>query len=98
MSAQALYAGLDDRSCVVLARFELPVRDLGLLLGVGHTQAAVLRTRLTARLAEELGALDEAEETVLELRKLCECWLQDRTNESGVALSTSRDGTPKGDT
>ena len=71
---------LSDRQRVSLAHADLNVRQLAPLLGLGHTQAAVVRKRaiavLKSTLAHESGG-QEVAEMVLEA---CKIWLHERTN------------------
>jgi hypothetical protein len=86
--AAQIFDQLDDRSRVLIALYEQPLRDLGDVLAVGKSQAGLLRQRLTAWLREELKDDTEAEETVAEIRRICEAWLEDRTAVPG-ATSTN---------
>jgi hypothetical protein len=78
---------LSDRERILIATWEKPVRDLGEALGVGHSQAGILRQRLAARLAGELAGGHGPEIVVNELRALATEWLRERTAGHGTAFT-----------
>jgi hypothetical protein len=82
--AAQIFDHLDDRSRVLIALYEQPLRDLGDVLAIGKSQAGLLRQRLTGWLREELKGDTEAEETIAEIRRLCESWLEGRTVATGA--------------
>jgi len=82
--AAQVFDELDDRDRILIALFEQPVRDLAGVLALGRSQAALLRHRLAARLRDELLDDTEPDETISALRRLCECWLEDRTATPGA--------------
>jgi hypothetical protein len=86
MHAAELFAQLSDRERMLLAAWDRPVRDLGELLGVRHSQAHVLRQRLAARLKHELEGDPDAETIVSDLLALATQWLVERTTGPGAAL------------
>lgn len=79
MEAATLFEGMADRDRILLATWERPVRDLSEVLGLGHSQAGVLRQRLANRLAAELQGQEEAERVVIELRSMASYWMRKRT-------------------
>ncbi|HEY5989139.1 MAG TPA: hypothetical protein VIV12_22570 [Streptosporangiaceae bacterium] len=81
---------LCDRERILIATWEKPVRDLGEVLGVGHSQAATLRQRLAARLAGELAGDHGPEIVVNELRALATEWMRERTAGHGTAFTEQR--------
>jgi hypothetical protein len=88
VDASTLFEGLPDRERILLATWDRPVRDLSEVLGVGHSQANVLRQRLASRLGQELQQdepqdQEEAEAMVTQLRSLATNWLRQRTPGSG---------------
>lgn len=85
--AAQIFDELDDRRRILIALYEQPVRDVGEALAMGKSQAGLLRQRLADRLREELKDDTEPEETIAALRRLCECWLEDRTGTSGATSS-----------
>lgn len=87
LRALQLFNDLGDRERILVASAERPVRDLGDVLAVGRSQAALLRQRLNDRLRMELAEDDDAESTLGALRDLCEGWLQDRTRGPGPTSS-----------
>jgi hypothetical protein len=86
MHAADLFAQLSDRERTLLAAWDRPVRDLGELLGVRHSQAHVLRQRLAARLKEELDGDPDVDVVVSDLLALATGWLVERTTGPGAAL------------
>lgn len=87
IEAAALFEALPDRDRILLATWERPVRDLSEVLGLGHSQANVLRQRLARRLANELKDEEEAEDVVTELRALASDWIRQRTIGRGSTFS-----------
>jgi hypothetical protein len=87
--AAQIFDELDDRSRLLVATYEQPVRDLGELLAIGKSQAGLLRQRLTRWLREELKDDTEADATLAEIRRLCESWLEDRTTAPGATSAES---------
>jgi hypothetical protein len=85
--AVQLFNALDDRERILVASADVPVRGLGDVLAVGHSQAALLRQRLHHRLRTELAGEDDAEGTLGALAELCDGWLQDRTGGSGATFA-----------
>jgi hypothetical protein len=81
---------LSDRDRILIATWEKPVRDLGDVLGVGHSQAGALRQRLAVRLAGELAGDRGPEIVVNELRALAAEWMRERTAGHGTAFSEER--------
>jgi hypothetical protein len=73
--AAEIFGGLSENERIMVACFELPVRDLTTVLPLGKSQAALLRQRLATRLQEALWDDEEAAGTVEELRRLCERWI-----------------------
>jgi hypothetical protein len=91
--ATQIFDQLDDRSRALIALYEQPVRDLGEVLAIGKSQAGLLRQRLTGWLREELEDDNEAEETIAEIRRICESWLEGRTTASGAtSVNTAHAG------
>jgi hypothetical protein len=84
-----IFDELDDRERILVATVERPVRDLGEVLAVRRSQAALLRQRLTDRLHQELADDDDPAATVASIRALCESWLQDRTLGGGATSSST---------
>jgi hypothetical protein len=74
-----MFNRLSDRERILVATWERPVRDLGEVLGVRHSQASTLKQRLAMRLAAELANDDEPEIVVNELRALATAWMRERT-------------------
>lgn len=83
MYAGGLFSGLSDREKILLATWELPLRDLGDILGVRHSQAQVHRQRLAGRLREELIDDENADQVIHQLRALAIVWMSERTTGHG---------------
>lgn len=81
---------LSDRERILIATWEKPVRDLGEVLGVGHSRAGTLRRRLAVRLAGELAGDRGPEIVVNELRVLAAAWMRERTAGHGTAFTEQR--------
>jgi hypothetical protein len=81
---------LSDRERILIATWERPVRDLGEVLGVGHSQVGALRQRLAVRLAGELAGDNGPEIVVHELRALATEWMRERTAGHCTAFTEQR--------
>jgi hypothetical protein len=81
---------LSDRERILIATWERPVRDLGAVLGVGHSQAGILKQRLAVRLAGELAGDHGPEIFVTELRALATEWMRERTAGYGPTFTEQR--------
>ena len=93
--AAQIFDALDDRDRIMVAHYEMPVRELGDILALRRSQAAVRRQMLTTRLKNELEDDADPEGTIAELRKRCERWEEERT----ASLNTTflkRDGRGNG--
>jgi hypothetical protein len=93
--AAQVFDELDDRDRILIALYEQPVRGLGDTLALRRSQAALLRQRLARRLRDELADDTEPDETISVLRRLCECWLENRTSPPS-ATSPYSIGTEEG--
>jgi hypothetical protein len=87
--ALEVFALLSDRERIALAYLHLKVRDLASVIGLGHSQAAIVRRRageiLQAELADEENG-QEVAELVLELSKI---WAADRTRPDDVTYNSA---------
>lgn len=81
--ADDLFSELSDSEKILLATWEQPVRDLGDILGVRHSQAHVRRQQLATRLREELIDDEGADQVIYQLRALAVAWLSERTTGRG---------------
>jgi hypothetical protein len=88
MHAADLFDQLSDRERTLLATWDRPVRDLGNLLGVRHSQAHVLKQRLATRLQQELDGDPDAETVITDLLMLASQWLVERTARPDAAFSS----------
>lgn len=87
--ALEVFALLSDRERLALAYVHLKVRDLAPLIGLGHSQAAIVRTRAGEILQEELVDEEngqEVAELVLELSKI---WAADRTRPDDATYNSA---------
>ena len=81
LHAEDLFNSLSDRERIIVATFDtVNVRELGELLDVGKSQAALLRQRLISRFEREFADGQDAEATLGILRELCEEWISNRTS------------------
>jgi hypothetical protein len=78
--AAQIFDALDDRDRIMVAHYEMPVRELEDILALRRSQAAVRRQMLTTRLRNELEDDADPEGTIAELRKRCERWQEERTS------------------
>lgn len=85
--ATQIFNSLSDRERIIVATLDLNVRDLGQLIKMGKSQAALVRQRLVDRVADDLRDDDQPELTAGALAALCSDWVRDRTG-SGGATST----------
>jgi hypothetical protein len=95
--AAEIFAGLSENERILLACFDLPVRDLGTVLTLRKSQASLLRQRLATRLHEELADDEDPEETVAELCGRCEQWTRIRTASLRATLEQGDDTEGKGE-
>src|SRR5207302_915630 len=84
--AAEIFGGLSESERIMLACLDLPVRELGDVLALRKSQAALLRQRLATRLHDELDDDEDPDDTIAELCRLCERWLPDRTRTPGTTL------------
>lgn len=84
--ARQLFDELSDRERAVLATFDLPVRAAAAQIGLGHSQAAVARTRLVDHLQTELAGDPDGEEIFAALRTLADEALRVRTRGQDATL------------
>lgn len=87
LQAADIFERLSDRERILLATMDRPVRDLQEVLGLSHSQASVLRRRLTARLAMDLEGDEDPDTVVSELRSLAISWMLDRTTGASPTFS-----------
>lgn len=79
LHAADIFNGLSDRERIIVATLEKPVREMAITLGIGKSQAALIRQRLFDKLAAELDDPESAEPTSIALTTLCADWLERRT-------------------
>ncbi len=91
LRAEQIFNDLDDRDRIMIARYEEPVRDLGEVLALRRSQAALVRQRLATRLRREFDDDSDPEGTIAELRRLCETWIEDRTAALGATFNNGED-------
>lgn len=91
MRAEEIFESWSDRERILTATWDRPLRDLGDVLAVGHSQAAVLRQRLADGLRDALADDDAAEAVVTALIKLSTAWLHHRTTGQGATSTTIDD-------
>lgn len=95
--AAEIFAALSENERILLACFDLPVRDLGTVLTLRKSQASLLRQRLAARLHDELADDEDPDETVADLCRRCEQWTRVRTAALDATLGHGDDTEGKGE-
>jgi hypothetical protein len=95
--AAEIFAGLSENERILLACFDLPVRDLGSVLTLRKSQASLLRQRLAARLHDELADDEDPDDTVAELCRRCEQWARHRTAALDATLGHGDDTEGEGE-
>ena len=83
--AQEVFAVLSDRERIALAYVDLNSRALGELLQLGHSQAAIIKSRAIELLQRELGDESDGQEVaelVLEITKIWSAGRTDRDDET----------------
>jgi hypothetical protein len=74
-----IFDSLSDRERIIVTTLDRNVRDLGLLIDSGKTQAALIRQQLIDRLRDELSDADNPDSTATILCELCDDWVESRT-------------------
>jgi hypothetical protein len=96
MHAIDIFNSLSDRERIIVTTLDKNVRDLGLLIDSGKTQAALIRQRLIDRLRDELSDADNPDGIVTILCGLCDGWIESRT-KSDDATSGLNERNRRGD-
>lgn len=84
--AGQVFDGLSERERLLLATYDLPVRSAATQVGIGHSQAAVLRRRLVEHLRTELAHDPDGEDVFPALLRLADQWLAVRTDGRGATF------------
>lgn len=82
--AVAIFNNLSDVARIILTVADQPVREVGVAVGMGKSQAAEQRRRLYADLRNTLEESDDAPAVLEELTALCAAWVRSRTTGDGV--------------
>jgi hypothetical protein len=82
--AVAIFNNLSDVARIILTVADQPVREIGLAVGMGKSQAAEQRRRLYADLRNTLEESEDAPAVLEELTALCAAWVRSRTTGDGV--------------
>jgi len=90
LRAREIFDSLSDRERILAATWDRPVRDLGALVGVRHSQASAIRQRLAEGLREALAGDDDADLVVSSLVVLATGWLMKWTAEAGPTFEGHR--------
>lgn len=88
--AVAIFNNLSDVARIVLTVADQPVREIGLAIGVGKSQAAEQRRRLFEDLRHTLEESEEVLIVLTELSELCGTWLRRRTSASSPTSMKKR--------
>ena len=91
-----IFNSLSDRERIIVTTLEKNVRDLGLLIDSGKTQAALIRQRLIDRLRDELSDADNPDGIATILCGLCDGWIESRTKRDD-ATSRPNERNRRGD-
>lgn len=81
--AAEAFEQLSERERDMLAAWDLPVRQLGQRIGLGHSATAVAARRLEALLSELLDQRADPDAVWEELQRLAHAWQEHRTSGSG---------------
>lgn len=81
--AVAIFNNLSDTARIILNVSDLSVREIGLAIGAGKSQASTQRQRLYADLRNTLGESEDALAVVAELTDMCADWVRMRTTGDG---------------
>ncbi len=79
LHAAEIFGRLSDRERIIVARLDSSIRDLATHIGVGKSQAALIRQRLFDKLAEDFDDPASAEATSAALTQICADWVEYRT-------------------
>jgi hypothetical protein len=79
LHAVDIFNSLSDRERIIVTTLDRNVRDLGRLIDMGRTQAALIRQRLIDRLRDELADDDDPGSTATVLCERCDDWIKHRT-------------------
>ena len=78
--AQEVFAVLSDRERIALAYVDLNSRELGELLQLGHSQAAIIKNRAIELLQRELGDESDGQEVAELVLEFTKIWSERRTD------------------
>ena len=84
-----IFNSLSDRERIIVTTLDKNVRDLGLLIDSGKTQAALIRQRLIDRLRDELSDADNPDGIATILCGLCDDWIESRTKRDDATSRPS---------
>lgn len=87
--ALEVLALLSDRERLALAHLHLKVRDLAPLIGLGHSQAAIVRSRAGEILQAELANEEKGQEVAELALELSKIWAADRTRPDDVTYNSA---------
>lgn len=88
--ALAVFNNLSDVARIILTVADQPVREIGLAVGQGKSQAAEHRQRLYADLRNTLEQSEDAPAVLKELTALCATWVRSRTLGDGSTSMKKR--------
>jgi hypothetical protein len=80
---------LSDRERIALAYLHLNLRNLAPLIGLGHSQAAIVRNRAAQVLQAELGDEEHGQEIAELVLEIGKAWVQDRTGSDDVTYNSA---------
>jgi len=86
MTARSIFDGLSERERLLLATHDVSVREAARTVGIGHSQAALLRRRLFEHLRSELTGDPDAEDISSNLLEIADQWMTTRTGGHGATF------------
>jgi len=84
-----VFALLSDRERITLAYPDLSTRELAPLIGLGHSQTAVVRNKAIELLKEELGDEENGQEIAELVLELTKFWCLHRTKRDDVTYNSA---------
>jgi hypothetical protein len=87
--AREVFELLSDRERIALAYVHLNLRELAPLIGLGHSQAAIVRNRAVEVLQAELADEDQGQEIAELVLEIGRTWVMDRTGADDVTYNSA---------
>jgi hypothetical protein len=87
--AREVFELLSDRERIALAHLHLNLRELAPLIGLGHSQAAIVRNRAVEVLKAELVDEEQGQEIAELVLEIGRTWVVDRTGSDDVTYNSA---------